>query len=505
MYVRVFFVVLFVHIALVFGGPTLPNMIGDNMVLQRGSSTIWGRSSCVAPSATVSVQVRAVLSGVQVGAASGQVAGGVFRLEVALPDAPTTETYELLVTDCSGTTTKNNVLIGDVFLCSGQSNMERSVAVSNEGASAAAGFADHSFLRMFSVQRIDGKTAVQFDAPTRDNRGWCESAPESFVGTFDGGGHQNFFPSAICFYAAREIYRVFQGTVPVGFVGSARGGATLQSFMNRAAAEDATCGGVADTSYQAPWSNSGQYELYNAMLAPFFNMKIKALMWYQGEADVGHNDYYMCAFPAFISMVRAGFGVPNMPFYFAQLAGLETNDDLSGMRAAQMNALQLTNVGYVVTIDNGDRGDIHPRDKLEVGRRFAMQILLDVYAKDVDTTGPEFERARMEDLNGVPFLRVYFKAGTFKSPSFVDTKDCTSCCAPLSGFEVEIDNLWIQLETGAFTFDSDSVLLDTDGRNVTGVRLSQTSFVQCALSSQFGCAAGTVPASPFPIRALVSV
>jgi len=139
-----------------------------------------------------------------------------------------------------------------------------------------------------------------------------------------------------------------------------------------------------------PMPNPAASQLWNAMIHPFIKMRFLGATWYQGEANAGNPTSYACRFPAMIADWRKKFMLPDLSFFFVQLAAYRA--DYSLIRNAQMAALKLPKVGYAVAIDIGDPtspfGDIHPRRKQEVGRRLALSCLNIQYGMKNVHTGP---------------------------------------------------------------------------------------------------------------------
>ncbi|HJY28588.1 MAG TPA: sialate O-acetylesterase [Pyrinomonadaceae bacterium] len=150
--------------------------------------------------------------------------------------------------------------------------------------------------------------------------------------------------------------------------------------------------------------------LYNAMIAPLVNVAIRGVIWYQGESNAGRAYQYRTLFPTMIRDWRSAWG-NNFPFYFVQLANWHANkaepdeSDWAELREAQMMTLREPQTGMAVTIDIGDENDIHPRNKLDVGRRLAAWALADTYKQKVIPSGPLFDRFTIEGNE----VRIRFK------------------------------------------------------------------------------------------------
>ena len=154
--------------------------------------------------------------------------------------------------------------------------------------------------------------------------------------------------------------------------------------------------------------------LWNGMVAPLAGLPIAGVIWYQGESNVAHAQQYRTLFPTMIRAWRAAWGDPALPFLFVQLPNYAEpgpprpagSSSWADLREAQAGALRLPRTAMAVTLDIGEGGDLHPRNKQEVGRRLALQALALAYHRDVITAGPRFEAAARDGAA----LRVRFAA-----------------------------------------------------------------------------------------------
>lgn len=144
--------------------------------------------------------------------------------------------------------------------------------------------------------------------------------------------------------------------------------------------------------------------LYNGMLAPLVPCAIKGVVWYQGEANIGRAVEYRESLPAMIADWRRRFGVGDFPFYIVQLAGFTQpspeppKSDWAELREAQaLTARSIANSGLAVAIDIGDANDVHPKNKLEVGRRLALCALASTYGKKIEWSGPWYKKMELID------------------------------------------------------------------------------------------------------------
>ncbi len=293
-----------------------------------------------------------------------------------------------------------NLLMGDVWLCSGQSNMEMGVKQTGK-FSKQIEKADSPTLRLFYVtnpNRVKAwkKDVSQSATPRKDfleSSGWKVCSPETLKNTGLWGGF-----SATAYFFGKSLQEQLK-EVPIGLVASSSGGSKIEPWTTDAgwksvpelAKEYQKMKSIdlskAKASIHSPWPS-----LYNVSIHPIAQMPIKGVIWYQGEANRRDGMLYFHRMKALIHGWRQHWG-ENMPFYFVQLAPFSYSKDqaewLPGIWLAQSEADQkIKNVGMAVTIDIGNPKDIHPKNKPEVGRRLALLALKDTYGKKVLAYSP---------------------------------------------------------------------------------------------------------------------
>jgi sialate O-acetylesterase len=405
----------------------LPAIISDNMVLQQGRQVaIWGTADA-GEQVTVSL-------GEQRETATADANG---QWKVELGPLKNGGPMEMTVAG-KNTITIHNVLVGEVWVCSGQSNMEMAVwnhgvfgGVNNAEQEVAA--ANYPMMRLFIVKKaVAGK-------PQTDVQGqWVVASPAT-VGSF----------SAVGYFFGRDLLRTMK--FPVGLIDSSWGGTEAEAWMNDAtfqsdpelkvvadswqqriadfphaleqyeqklgewekAAEEAEAGGkVALTMPDGPkdprshpWRASG---LWNAMIAPLTPYAIAGTIWYQGESNADFAYQYRKVFATMIQQWRSSWGEGDFPFLFVQLAswspGAKNPDAWATLRESQEKTLALPKTGMAVAIDIGDSFDIHPKNKQEVGRRLALAAEGTAYGRKIEYMGPSYKSSRAD--NGT--LRVRF-------------------------------------------------------------------------------------------------
>jgi sialate O-acetylesterase len=398
----------------------------DGAVLQRDQPIIiWGQASAAEKvEVTFRRQTATVIT-----RADG-------RWQVTLKAEPGSPVPAELTASGANTVTVRDVLVGDVWLCSGQSNMAMLVRNSADAEREIAA-ANFPLIRQFKVP------TVVADRPAVEAGGsWTVCTPET-VGAF----------SAVAYYFARDLHQKLN--VPIGLVNSSWGGTQIEGWMSDAALRadpawrdvqarwekqladyPAALAGheqaVAKwTAEQAAAKEAGQKQarskprapegpgsrwlpagIYNAMIAPLVPHGLRGVIWYQGETNAARHAEYASLFTGMIKQWRADFAQP-LPFYFVQLANFEAQagnrgDTWAYLREAQARALKLPATGMAVTIDIGDPKDVHPKNKQEVGRRLALHARRQLFGEKIETDGPVFSSAKREGAA----LRVAFTHAT---------------------------------------------------------------------------------------------
>jgi sialate O-acetylesterase len=387
----------------------LPAIFSDNMVLQQTEKApVWGTAD---KGETVTVKA---------GAAVGEaVAGndGVWR--VVLDTRNVKGPVDVTVAGKNSIAIKN-VLVGEVWVASGQSNMEMSVGgVKDADLEIAA--ADYPEIRMFTVEKA---TAME---PAKDVKGKWEVCTPQVTGHF----------SAVGYFFARDLHQ--QLKAPVGVIHTSWGGTVAEAWTSREALSaadpdvktiierfDAARAKVTPEAKQkyeedlAAWKKAGSPRgkqprklpgegdpnaptaLYNAMISPLVGYGIKGAIWYQGESNAGRSYQYRKLFPAMITDWRTRWGEGDFPFYWVQLANFMPRDKepaesgWAELREAQTMTQSLPNSGQAVIIDIGEAFDIHPKNKEDVGRRLARLALKRDYGKNIVDSGPVVDTMQVE-------------------------------------------------------------------------------------------------------------
>jgi sialate O-acetylesterase len=401
---------------------TLAPLFTDHAVLQREKPVpVWGRADA-GEKITVNFS----------GQSEHTTAGPDGRWEIYLEAMPANREGADLIVAGKNTVTVHDIVVGEVWLCSGQSNMEFTVS---HAANAPEEIASAHFPLIRHV-RISHAVATA-PAETVKTSGWLSASPET-VGGF----------TAVGYFFARDIFQKLG--VPIGLIHSSWGGTPIESWMSpatlasdpafkivlerwekdladypekkkaydakfgdwrkaeaaaKAQGEAAHVAFLKQRPYQrAPrgpgdsWTPSG---LFNGMINPLLPYGIRGALWYQGESNFDRASEYHALFAAMITAWRRHFGQGDFPFYWVSLANFRSDEDPTGLtyaflREAQTQTLSLPNTGQALAIDIGDADNIHPTNKQKVGHRLARLAKNRVYGITTDDTGPTFASASPE-------------------------------------------------------------------------------------------------------------
>lgn len=361
-------------------GVEVPAIFGSHMVLQQQSETpLWGWGKAGEP-------IRITTSWDQQTYTTKANPNGQWQVSLKTPAAggPYTiriQGYNSLVLE--------DVLIGEVWLVSGQSNMEWTANMGIDRAEEEIKAADHPTIRFFSVTH---RTA---DAPQQDLGGnWTPSTPPSM---------RHF--SAVAYFFARELQQELG--VPIGLINSSWGGTPAEVWVHpEAIAANPLLASEAQKLQEVEWSPHQPGKTYHAMIAPLIPFKIAGVLWYQGESNTYSPEAYATLLPTLIQSWREAWG-DEFPFYFAQIAPYTYGRPMEGvlLRDAQRRSLRVPNTGMVVTSDIGNVNDIHPTNKQDVGKRFAQLALNQTYGKEqFPVSGPLYREMKVEGNK----IRLYF-------------------------------------------------------------------------------------------------
>jgi sialate O-acetylesterase len=440
----------------------LPHMLSDHAVLQRQMPVhIWGWAEA-GEKVTVSFHDQTQTA----------VADDLGRWKVFLRPEQAGGPYGLTVQG-SNTIRLEDILVGDVWFASGQSNMEFPLngfpgnAVLKNGPQEIAA-ATQPQIRLLRF----GRKASEYELRDQD-ASWTLCTPETAA---------EF--SAVAYFFARDLVK--QEHVPIGLIDSTWGGTPVAAWMSldglssdaglmpqfaeRVAMvenqsdvaalldaekrEDAKALAAGEAAPKHPWHpNPGSWGptgLFNGMVAPAVDFTIKGVIWYQGETDssAGWAPLYERTFPAMITDWRTRWGEGNFPFLFVQLSSFTSTpaETWGVVREAQRRTLRLANTGMAVSLDVGQADNVHPSDKQTVGARLALAARAVAYGEAVEFSGPLFLEAASEGNH----LRVYFTHG----------QGLVARGGALEGFEVAGEDR--RFRAGTARVDGDTVVVSAN-------------------------------------------
>jgi sialate O-acetylesterase len=349
-------------------------LFSDDMVLQREIAVpVWGTGE---PGAGVTVSID--------GQKKNATVGEDGRWSVTLDPMKAGGPHELAVGDRA----LKNVMVGDVWVCGGQSNMSWALQ-----GSAPEDASDRPRVRLFTVPQ---KRSLE---PREDVEGRWAVCTAANARAF----------SAVGYYFGAGISEKVD--VAVGLIHSSWGGTQVEPWTSAACdPDDPEMQGWIDqwkkerveNPEEAPKCPRRIARLYNAMIHPLTRFPIKGVIWYQGESNVGRAEQYRRRFPVMIRDWRRAWGIGDFPFLFVQLANFLPRKELPGeshwaaLREAQLQALSVPRTGMAVAIDIGEAKDIHPKNKKDVGRRLALSALAVAYGREVVHSGPIFDSMKIE-------------------------------------------------------------------------------------------------------------
>ena len=366
----------------------LPPIFGDHMVLQQKSdAAIWGYA---APDATVTITPSWSASEVTIKAD----ADGKWFARLATPGAG--GPYEISFDDGSKTVLKN-VMIGEVWICSGQSNMEMPMrGFVNQPVNGAAEYIATAS-ESVPIRCCKLKKVRSLEPQDECEASWMIHNPEGVYET-----------SAVGYFFARMINKALD--VPVGLIVAAWGGSTIEAWMEKSIIEKDFAGELDLTPYETgklpeKYSYHVPGVVFNGMLNSIIPYTAKGFLWYHGEQNKERPEQYTRLQPAFVKMLRQKWGNDKMPFYFTQIAPYGYRDPLVGGRFMYAQSKTLKTIPYsgmATVCDLGDQYCIHPADKKEVGYRLAYFALTNDYGvKGLEPHGPLYKNVIFSDGKAV--------------------------------------------------------------------------------------------------------
>jgi sialate O-acetylesterase len=349
---------------------TIPHILGDHMVLQQKRAVpIWGWA---APNE--SVKVCGSWSDDPVSATAD--ADGKWQVKLQTPDAG--GPFQVSI-EGDNKIILNDVLIGEVWICSGQSNMEWPVRQANNPKEEIAA-AKYPNMRFFTVPNQVAAIPESDCEAT-----WALCQPETTAGF-----------TAVGYHFGRQLHQNLG--VPIGLIDATWGGTVAEAWTSKKTLHDLGDFDarlkVLETEEDPAIDHNHPSVLFNGMLNPLIPFALQGAIWYQGESNCGRALQYRTLFPAMIGDWRANWRQGPFPFYYVQIAPYVYGPDVNSaqLREAQMLTLDTPNTGMAVTMDIGNIQDIHPKNKQDVGRRLALWALAKTYERsDIVYSGPIYK------------------------------------------------------------------------------------------------------------------
>jgi sialate O-acetylesterase len=463
----------------------LPSLISDNMMLQQHVNLpIWG-------TAAPKEHVKVTIGKQSVSTIAGTNGLWMVRLKPLTAGGPLTMTVA-----GKNKLTVRNILVGEVWLCAGQSNMVMTVKQSNNAAREIADAKNYPQIRYYDVKRRASSE------PMTDTVGkWVICSPET-AGKFSAAGY--FF--------GRDIHKTLK--VPVGLILSAWGGSNMEAFVRldvlrshpesaayfkyweqrkaafpaelaaakKKAAEAKAAGKPAPTMRTLEGHQARPASIYNGMISPLIPFAMRGVVWAGGKANRGRAKEYGVLMPAMIQDWRKSWGLGDFPFFLCQMANYipaNPNEHWEELREAMLRTTNLKNTGMVVCIDIGDPHNVHPKAKQEVGRRLALIAKSQAYGMKVSYSGPVYESMNVQ----VNAVKLYFK--------HVDGGLVAGGGGPLKGFVISGANR--RFVPAQAVVSGDTIIVTSDKvSNPAAVRYAWEMNPDCNLTNKSG-----LPASPF--------
>lgn len=359
---------------------TLPAIVSSNMVLQRNTQVmLWGWAE---EGENIAIELSWLQEPLEVVADQD----GNWSIEVETTNSK--EAQEIRIKGDGSEVLLDNILFGEVWICSGQSNMQQSLngyrGQPTFGATEAIAKAQNPNLRLFSVDRVGSKVPVK---DVEAYSPWQEASPAN-VAEF----------SAVAYFFGQQLQEILD--VPVGMIHTSWGGSSVQAWISKeviSSYQEVDLEEVDITNR----TNHIPTALYNAMIHPLIPFTIKGALWYQGESNRLEPDVYRELFPAMVKDWRTRWNIGEFPFYFAQIApywytnteAFNTAENSAFIRETQLQCVDLIpHSGIAITLDIGDQYCIHPPKKKEVADRLLYNALEQDYGfSTVDGKSPVFE------------------------------------------------------------------------------------------------------------------
>lgn len=449
----------------------LAGIFSDHMVLQRDTVLpVWGMAE---PGSLVMVKI-ADQEVPAVADSQGNWRADLAPLGVA-------RDLSLTVTAGEQSVELSDIAVGEVWFCSGQSNMQWRLTQTDNGK-AAVEAAKHDDIRLIQTPM----DALDTPQHMRELPSWQRCTPESA---------KDF--SAVGYYFGRELREKLD--VPIGLINSSWGGTPMEAWTSREAlAGSETFRSLAQDDYfeGLPKNFRSQNKpgfLYNGKVSHIIPFAIRGVIWYQGEANAGRAGQYRELSELMIADWRHRWGLGDFPFLYVQLAAWEPGKTWPELREAQTETLEVHNTGMAVTTDIGNRKDIHPRNKKDVGIRLSLAARAIAHGEEIEYSGPKF---RSMEIDGSKITLSFSHLGGGLKIGELRNGEPDTSAGKLTGFEIAgVDGEFQSAE--AEIVDNQVVVHSGAVQEPVAVRYNWTSFTTGNLFNEAGLPAVSFRTSGF--------
>lgn len=434
----------------------LPAIVSSNMVLQRNTTVkLWGWADV---KEKISIETSWLNEEFNIEADNE----GKWMIDVKTTNSKNPQTISIKSIDSD--ILLENILFGEVWLCSGQSNMQQPLKGYNGqptfGGAMAVAKSNNPNLRLFTVDRVGSKTPLQ---DVEKFTSWEQATPDNVL---------DF--SAVAYFFGKQLQEILD--VPVGLIHTSWGGSSVQAWISNEVIGSYQEVNLEDVDITER-TNHIPTALYNAMIHPLTPFAIKGVLWYQGESNRGEPDKYKTLFPAMVQDWRNRWGIGDFPFYYVQIApyvygdndAFQTVDNSAFIREAQLECLDLIpNSGIAITMDIGDDYCIHPPKKKEVADRLLFNALNQTYGfTTVDYASPIYETMEVKD-NGIVLKFKNAETGLFAYDE-------------LEGFEIAGEDKVFYPATATIVNRRNVLVNSEEVKNPVAVRYAWRNWIQGTL------------------------
>jgi sialate O-acetylesterase len=379
-------VLLFLFVVSIKAEVKLPAIVSSNMVLQRNTTIVlWGWADA---NEKITINASWIKELINIAADNE----GDWRIELKTTNSK--DPQSIHIKSVTSDIALENVLFGEVWLCSGQSNMTQPIkGYSGQptfGSAMAIAKSNNSNLRLFTVDRLGSKTPLK---DVEKYTGWQQASPNS-VADF----------SSIAYFFGQQLQEILD--CPVGMIHTSWGGSSVQAWISNEVMSTHQKIDLEDVDITQR-TNHIPTALYNAMINPLIPYTLKGVLWYQGESNRNEPEVYKKLFPAMVKDWRTRWEIGDFPFYYVQIApflygnndAFQTVENSAFIRETQLQCLDLIpNSGIAIAMDIGEENYIHPPKKKEVADRLLFNALNQTYGyKTIDYASPTYDSLELKD------------------------------------------------------------------------------------------------------------